>query len=216
MALLFQGEMAHAQRLLEESLALCRRVGYKRGLALALVIKGIVVFGLGEDATARAAAHALFEEGLALARTGRWRQGIVWGLNGLGLVALFEQDYGTAEALFEEGLMLCRQLGNKTFATFYLDGLAMTVAAQGQLAWAAKLWGAAHRLRQAINAVVPLFVRPIHEHFVTSLRTRLGEEAFTVLWDQGRMMTLDQVLAAGEPAGASAPDGEESDQLQQR
>jgi len=202
-ALLFQGELARAQALLEEGLALFRQIGYKQGVAFALLTKGFVVLGLGADGTARATARSLLEEGLALARVGGWRQSMIWGIHGLGLVAFFEQDYRAARSHFEEGLTLCRQLGNRTFAAFYLEGLAMTVAAQGQPAWAAQLWGAAHRLRQTINAAVPQFVQPIYEHFVTNLQAQLGEEAFRALWDQGQTMTLDQVLTVAEPAGHS-------------
>jgi predicted ATPase/transcriptional regulator with XRE-family HTH domain len=215
-ALLFQGELARAESLLEEGLALCRQVGYKRGLAFALVMKGLVVFDLGEQAAARARARALFEEGLALARIGRWRQGVVWGVYGLGLVAFSEQEYETAGSLFEEGLALCKELGNKTFATFYLVGLARTVAALGQPAWAAQLWGTADRLREIINAAVPPFVRPIYEHLVTNLKAQLGEEAFRAFWEQGRTMTLDQVARVGKPAGSFSSGREESPQFQKQ
>lgn len=204
-AIFYQGKLAKAEALLEESLALCRQVGYKRGMALALVTKGLVVLVRGEQATAR----ALLEEGLALARRGGWRHGIVWGLYGLGWVASFEQDHGRAHSLFEEGLLLCKELGNKTFAAFYLEGLASTVAMQGQLAWAVQLWGAAERLRQSIGVAVPPLMRLMYEQFVTNLQVRLGEETFKDLWEQGRTMTLDQVLTAGEPARASAPGREE-------
>ncbi len=212
-ALLFQGELARADSLLEEGLALFRQVGYQRGMAFALVTKGLVVLGLGEHAAARATARALFEEGLAFARTGGWRQ---WGVYGLGLVAFFEQDYGTARSLFEEGLALCRKLGNKTFVAFYLEGLAMTVAAQGQPAWAAQLLGAAHRLRQTINAAVPPFVRPMYEDFVTNLQAQLGEEAFRALSNQGQTMTIDQVVRSGESAGTFLAGQEESQQFQEQ
>jgi tetratricopeptide (TPR) repeat protein len=210
-ALLFQGELARADSLVEEGLVLFRQVGYKRGIAFALVTKGLIALGLGKHAAAHARVRALFEEGLALAGTGGWRQ---WGIYGLGLVAFFEQDYGTARSLFEEGLTLCRELGNQTFVTFYLVGLAMTVAAQGQPAWAAQLGGAAHRLRQTINAAVPLFVRPLYEDFATNLRAQLGEEAFRALWDQGQTMALDQVLTVGQRAGAFASGSDESHRLQ--
>jgi hypothetical protein len=96
-------------------------------------------------------------------------------------------------------------LGNKVFATFYLEGLASTMAAQGQLGWAAQLWGAADRLRQTFGVAVPPVVRLMYEHFVTNLQAQLGEEAFTALWNQGRTMTLEQVLSVGEPARISAP-----------
>jgi hypothetical protein len=178
--------------------ALFRQVGYKRGLALALVTKGLVVFDRGQDATAYAPARALFEEGLALARTAGWRQGALWGFYGLGVVAFAEQDYATARSLFMEGLVLCRESGNRPFAIFYLGSLARTAAALGDPAWAAQLWGAAERLRQTMHAALPLFVRPIFEHLVTNLRDLLGEEKFGALWEQGGTMTLDEVLAAGE------------------
>ncbi|HLZ62635.1 MAG TPA: hypothetical protein VKR06_37290, partial [Ktedonosporobacter sp.] len=162
---------------------------------------------------ARATARAVLEEGLALARVGRWRQSMIWGIHGLGLVAFFEQDYGTARSYFEDGLTLCGQLGNRTFAAFSLEGLAMTVAAQGQPARAAQLCGAAHRLRQTINAAVPAFVRPIYERLVMNLQAQLGEEAYRALWEQGQAMTIEQVMRVGKTAGIFSPGGEEKHQL---
>jgi predicted ATPase len=209
-ALLFQGELARAESLVEEGLTLFRQVGYKRGMAFALVTKGLIAFELGENAAARAGVRAMFEEGLALAGTGGWRQ---WGVYGLGLVAFSEQDYETARSLFEEGLALCIEMGNKTFVTFYLEGLARTVAAQGQPAWAAQLSGAADRLREIIKAAVPPFVRPIYQHLVTNLQDQLGEERFRALWEEGCMMTLDQVLKVGEPARTFSHGREESQQF---
>jgi predicted ATPase/transcriptional regulator with XRE-family HTH domain len=208
-AVFYQGDLLRAHALLEESLALCRQVGYKRGIALVLVTQGLVALVQGERATAR----ALLEEGLARARVGGWRHGIVWGVYGLGWVAFFEQDYGKAHLLFEEGLLLCREMGNKTFAAFYLEGLASTVAVQGQPAWAVQLWGAAEQLRQTIGVAVPPLTRLMYEHLVTNLQVRLGEEAFRVLSEQGRTMTLDQVLTVGESVGTSAPGRAESHQF---
>jgi hypothetical protein len=127
-----------------------------------------------------------------------------------------QQDYGTAYSLFEEGLALCRELGNKTLTTFYIEGLASVVAMRGQSAWAAQLWGAADMLRHTINAPVVPLMRLMYEHFVANLRAQLGEEAFTALWAQGRMMTLEQVLTFGESASIFAPGGEESQQFHER
>jgi hypothetical protein len=52
----------------------------------------------------------------------------------------------------------------------------------------------------------------MYEHFMTNLRAQLGEKAFTILWDQGRMMRLEQVPSDGEPAVISAPDMEDRQQ----
>jgi hypothetical protein len=145
-----------------------------------------------------AMAASLLHEGLALARTGQWRHGIVWGVYGSGWLAFLEQDYGKARSLFEEGTALCREMGNKTFAAFSLEGLASTVGAQGRLAWAAQLWGAADMLRKTIKVEVPPVLHPMYEQLITNLQAQLGEETFKALWDQGQTMTLDQVLVVRE------------------
>ena len=77
------------------------------------------------------------------------------------------------------------------------------IAAQQSLAtsansavWAAKLWGAAEALREAIGAPIPPLERPTYECAVTAIRTQLGEETFAAAWALGRSMTPDQALAA--------------------
>jgi len=193
---LYQGELTKAHTLLEESLVLCRNIGDKRGLAVALVMKGLVTLVQGGYAMAT----SLLEEGLALTRAGRWRHGIVWGLYGLGWLAFLQHDYGKARTLFEEGLALCGEMGNKTFAAFYLEGLASTVAAQGLLAWAAQLWGAAEALRQDSDAPMPPVLRANYERAVTATRSAFGAAAFATAWSHGRTMTPEQALAAGSKA----------------
>jgi hypothetical protein len=47
----------------------------------------------------------------------------------------------------EEGLAMARALDDYWLCAFCLEGLASVVAAQGALAWAARLWGAAESLR---------------------------------------------------------------------
>ncbi len=97
------------------------------------------------------------------------------------------------------------------FIAFHLEGLASTVAAQGQPEWATQLWGAAQRLRQTTEMVMPplLAMPPLmrltYEHLVTNLQAQLGEEAFTALWNQGRTMTLEQTLAAEGAATIPTP-----------
>jgi predicted ATPase/DNA-binding CsgD family transcriptional regulator len=198
---LYQGELTKAHALLEESLMLCRNIGDKRGIALALVMKGLVSL----VQRGYPMASSLLEEGLALARAGRWRHGIVWGLYGLGWLAFLQHDYGEARSLFEEGLALCGEMGNKSFAAFYLEGLASVVAAQGLLVWAARLWGTAEALRQHIDAPIPPVLRTNYEQAVAGTCSALGEAAFATAWAQGRTMTPEQALAAGSEVSLPHP-----------
>src|SRR5204863_5308408 len=67
---------------------------------------------------------------------------------------------------------------------------------QGELTWAARLWGAAEVLRQAIGAPRAPFERVSYERSVADARAQLGEKAFAAAWAQGRTMTPEQVFAA--------------------
>jgi ATP/maltotriose-dependent transcriptional regulator MalT len=70
------------------------------------------------------------------------------------------------------------------------------VASQGALRWAAQLWGAAEALREAI-AVPRLPVDRVgYEQAVAAAWGRLGEDTFAAGWQEGRMMTPEQALAA--------------------
>lgn len=62
--------------------------------------------------------------------------------------------------------------------------------------WAARLWGAAGALREALGTPLPPVARADYERAVAAARTTSGERAFAVAWAQGRSMTPEQALAA--------------------
>jgi predicted ATPase/transcriptional regulator with XRE-family HTH domain len=208
-AVFFQGDVLRAQTLLGESLPLAKEADDKDSIAYALMLLGLVHLIQGETKTA----HALLEEGLDLARIGGWQERMAWGIYGLGWTAFFEQRYETARSLFEEGLALIQAVGNQVFIAFYLEGLASVIAFQGQLAQAARLWGAVEGLRKALNAAVPTVMQPTYEQLREQVQCQLGEEAFNTLWDQGRTMAHEQVLTIEEPIGIAAAGREESHQF---
>ena len=73
------------------------------------------------------------------------------------------------------------------------------VAAQGEPAWAARLWGAAESLREAIGTPLPPIERDTYEGSVAAARNHLGEKTFAAAWAEGRDMTPEQVLDAKGP-----------------
>jgi DNA-binding CsgD family transcriptional regulator len=79
---------------------------------------------------------------------------------------------------------------------FSLEGLAGVVAAQGELVWAAQLWGAAEALRETIHAPIPPVERAGYERSVAKARAHLGQQAFAAAWAEGRTMEPEQALAA--------------------
>ena len=60
---------------------------------------------------------------------------------------------------------------------------------------AARLFGAAEGLRQAMGALLPPVHRAEHDRSVAAVRTALGEGAFAAAWAEGRAMSLDEVVA---------------------
>jgi DNA-binding NarL/FixJ family response regulator len=86
-----------------------------------------------------------------------------------------------------------------------LEGLASAVAAQGNHAWAAHLWGAAEALREAIGTPLPPVEHVLYQRAVAAARTQLGEHAFATAWAEGRTMPPEQALVAPGQVALSTP-----------
>ena len=186
--------------LLEESQALFQEIGDKDGLALHRYVCGQVALSQSDTSTAR----SLLEGSLALYRNLGDRQRITQVLVGLAKVEAQQGDLATARVLYEESLSVAK-VGYTLDIACGLEGLATVVAAQGEGAWAALLWGAAEVLRETSGAPLPPVERAEYEHAVAATCTQLGKEAFSAAWAQGRTMTPEQVLATHGPANMPAP-----------
>jgi DNA-binding NarL/FixJ family response regulator len=95
-------------------------------------------------------------------------------------------------------------MGFKLVIPSGLEGLASVLATQGELARAARLWGAAETLRGTMGTPLPPAYRVEYERSVAAARTQLGENAFAAAWIEGRAMTPEQALATRGPVAAPA------------
>ena len=120
---------------------------------VASVLDNLAEVARCEDDQARA--EGLLRRSLALWRelgsTGTQAQG---ALHQLGHVALDRGRPARADALFRESLSLARAQGNKRHVGEALAGLAGVAAATGQPEQAARLFGAAGAVRQAVGAAL--------------------------------------------------------------
>jgi len=138
------GELAYfvcdysvAQAKFEESLAIRRRLGHGRGIALSLTSLGSVAFEQGDYEGAR----ALNEESLAISRE-LGEQGLIgWTVRNLGEIASNEGRIADARALLEEGLSIEQQQGN-------LGGIAASLGNLGSLSFATGQYAAARTLHE--------------------------------------------------------------------
>ena len=81
-----------------------------------------------------------------------------------------------------------------------LEGLAGVAGFQGEPVRAAGLWGAAEGLRGAIGASLPDIDRRMYERYRCAVRARVGGDAWTAAWEEGRAMTPERAIgyALGE------------------
>jgi predicted ATPase/DNA-binding CsgD family transcriptional regulator len=189
---LSSGDPAKVHMLLNEGIALCREVGHKSGVAWGLSLLGDVFLQQGDTVKAR----FLLEESVALSRAiGHWRSRVA-SLFVLGSMEALEGDYPAARTCYEESLAIVREVGANLSIHFSLERLAAVVAVQGDPGWAARLWGATESLRETMGTPIPPVYRPDYDRSVAAARAQLSEKAFAAAWTQGKMMTLEQALAA--------------------
>jgi hypothetical protein len=80
--------------------------------------------------------------------------------------------------------------------------LAGVAGGWGDVERAARLWGAAEALREAIGAPLPPNLTPYHDGLVAAIRAGADEEAWAAAWAAGRALPLEEAIAAAleEPA----------------
>jgi non-specific serine/threonine protein kinase len=122
-----QSDYPAAQTLLNESLAIQRKLGDRRGIATSLNNLGLMAWDQGEYRSAR----TLYEESLAIRRELGDRWGIAVSLNNLGGVAFDEGDYVAAQGLHEGSLVIRRELGDRRGIASSLGNLGNVAYAQG-------------------------------------------------------------------------------------
>ena len=76
-----------------------------------------------------------------------------------------------------------------------LEILAAVAAARGRPTPAARLFGAAEALREAIGVAPRPIFRPSYEQFIAAARVQVGEKKFAAAWAAGREMTPEQAAA---------------------
>jgi hypothetical protein len=135
------------------------------------------------------------EEGLALFR----ELGDEWGMAALmarlGITAIHQGDCGRATALLQESLARRWELGERRGVAECLEGLGRVAVITDEPESAARLFGAADALREAIGTPLPAADHAPHERSVGAVRARLGEDAFAAAWADGRATAPEQAVA---------------------
>jgi non-specific serine/threonine protein kinase len=179
-----KGNFEEAQKFNEVELAIYREINDKSGIAFALASLGDLALAKGEASSAR----PVIEESLKISRELGNKQIASINLVNLGMVAFSEKDYETAFSHFMESLLLAQELGNKAVISCSLDGFAALAEWHGDAEQAAKLAGAADRLRESIDFDKEPSERLFCEAYISKTRARLGEQTFIAEFEKGRKM----------------------------
>jgi non-specific serine/threonine protein kinase len=109
-------------------------------------------------------------------------------------VALLRGDLERAEVLHKESLALSGEMGGSLGTFVFLEGLACDAGANGEEERAARLFGAAEALREAMGLPLEPALRALEEPYLVEARSQLNEGAWTEAWEEGRAMSMETAI----------------------
>jgi len=148
----------------------------------------MLVHGDPEQAT------VLLEESLALFREIGDSSNIAIGLMYSALAALTKGDHERVKALSEESMELLQKAEDRQHIPDCLEIMAGGAGAQGLARRAARLWGAAEALREAIGVPLQPEVRKLLDPYLATAHSSLGEVAWQSTLAEGRAMMPEQAI----------------------
>ncbi|HNB50927.1 MAG TPA: tetratricopeptide repeat protein [Anaerolineales bacterium] len=187
------GDYERAAELAQQSLEIYRELKNKLNMASSLDSFGMSLFKLGDPARAR----DLLEESLAIYREMGSPSGEVLLLCDLGQVEFTLGHRDEAIQDFKQALHLAYEMGDKRRMAFALEGLG-DVWTHSQPARAATLLGAAQSLRETIRSPLPPGEQVGYQITLARLFRALGKLVFTAAWEEGRQLSLTQILEKAE------------------
>jgi predicted ATPase/DNA-binding CsgD family transcriptional regulator len=190
-ALYRAGAHVQARGRVEESLSLSRTLGNPLGMANSWSLLGLLALQEGEAEIA----EGCLKESLRLFREVGLQRGRVRSLLLFAHAMALRGEAVGARARYEEGLVLALELGERELSAVGVTGIGLIAALEGQLTWAALLWGAAEALPQSQSIAVPPHLL---QRIQTEVRAWLGERAFEKAREEGRNLSIEQALAQQE------------------
>jgi len=181
------GEFDEARRLGGDAVAWRRRLGAPTGIGHALANLGMVEFRAGDFARAR----ALNEEALTFFEEPYVPTMIAGAALLAGESARREGDGARARHHLLRALRLSQELGQRGTFPELLQEIA--AAGSGGPSDAVRLLGASERLLTEMG--VPRWDPSDSGRTIATLRTELGDDAFTHAWAEGLELTEDEALA---------------------
>ena len=139
-------------------------------------------------------AHAILEEMMVTAEETGNRMSQLWVKLRMGYVALRSGNLVEAHQLLRETAHKFAEDGYTIGAAFALEGMAALYVTVGKTAEAARLIGWADAIRVKINDPRPNVEQADVDKLIAACLAKMGEMAFSDMYDEGQKMTLDDAL----------------------
>ena len=142
-------------------------------------------------------AVACLERGLALARQSGDHTTIHQMLHDLGFTLLASGEDQRAVCLLEEGLNMAAEIQDRSNTGYFIKGIAAIAMRRTASTRAVRLLGAAHEMldRAAVPRVRHATQMALYDQLVNQAQAALGYSAFEEALAEGRLLTVEQVLA---------------------
>ena len=139
-------------------------------------------------------AALVLEQATTLAREGQYKPDLARAVLTLGRVRRKLGETVLAAELLRESLSRFRDIGNKLGMALTLEALGSVNVALGESAYAVKLYGTAHSIRQELGAPLPPVDRNDHDSAIAAARAQLGEAFFSELWADAEANRFEAVV----------------------
>jgi predicted ATPase/DNA-binding SARP family transcriptional activator len=176
---------------LEECVTIYKELQDQWGVALALQGLGMVPMAQGDFPRA----GELLTESVTLFRELGDKSALSISLVSLGQARLYGGDTGSEQS-FIEALQIFNEL-QQTLGPFHaecLEGLAGVSGARGRPEKAARLFGAAESIREAIDVSLTPAMREPYDKTVEIASKELDDPTWQAAWNEGRGMTPEQAI----------------------
>lgn len=183
-------EYPRATTLFEEALPFLQELGEEWGAAVVRSALGRLALEQGDLKGAIELLEAVLVRGRQLEHT----LTTSWALANLGHALLYRHDYERARNLLEEGLRMSAASGDQLNIAECLEGLANVATVQAHFERAARLFGAAEAIREAIGVPRSPFLHSHSERSAVRAAIQLGEAA-PAEWAVGRAMRVAKAVA---------------------
>jgi predicted ATPase/DNA-binding SARP family transcriptional activator len=184
-----QGDLATARFHIQAASDLLGTSQNKWLQTLVCYFRGLLAYYEGDAV----AATMLLHEAKTLAQAGQFKPDLARSLVAMGRAIRSQGDAKQAVIWVRESLDLYHRLDQKLGIAICLEEIARW-ASEKDARQAAKLFGVAEAIREAIGAPLSPIDRPYHESDVARTRAQLSEAAFAFAWNEGNAMSLEEAI----------------------